>query len=1521
MLQLPTLSTSPSGNGSTVITPVTQPTTPLSASTASSGSRSSKSGRSKRGGSSVARRRVRRVLDNTQKHYAPHICRFSPYRPPSAAVLDPFPNLRINSLCMAGLSSLVTVHRSGLRLYRERHLGIPAAGSGGSNYSNGNALTSFPAASVHGLPAQRTPTSSTVPVLPGVSTASGVFELLETRTDFQVRESYLCTSMQPVLIDDAVLVSKWSRYFCVASGSDRVVHSVSVMSSGAHFCLHHEKHQGNKVVCLHCTQMATEPFHPTSLRPAVVSVDEVGGVVLFDVEREVAVVLEKAPLWFRQSTGAEWKDTKTTTATEVTDDTAAAAADNTAGDTKATPPPQQQTSLLAHHLSPDEEDHVVDAMEKVPLKERSPYHLEHGVATRVTLVGPCLELCNHCHNAFMSLHASRGYTLISLYICSRAQDLPTTAPADGSSPNTAAAELNVTLLRVLWGPRRAFVLEEVQLVREAAPTDVCEAGVATAARPYQVALPMTVLLARPALQLWQLCACTGEHLDTRSLYQTSALTKKSVRRGGYGGGQPRAASEFVIHWVPLGRHQLTVVQDDRAGPQSWFCIAAVTDDDTVLLLGRDPQSLRTPSPFTNVVVSDATIAPLRATEAEAEKFRDADLEGWLDDLHTSPAPSPVPEMRAKDVSSADTPAIVVESVAPPAATPAVVAGGGSAASASTPYTVLMVLYSPRGHSLGKANGDAAAPSVAAGVLSIMPDLRDNRLLLFMADEEALLSVPLPFAGAMPTVTDKDQPGDSIDVRSGGTVLRGGSSSPSAVAGAVAAAAGADEQNSSAAAAGGGGGGGYSQYLWGATSKAVTAASQGWSTSMQRWAPSTTSYFSFSGSPVTSSAPVQSLSGNTQPTQQQTPPCSSSPPQQPQQKNAMVESPPPTSGEVPAVRPPSVQQAPVAASTVADSFRSFSIARPLMAAVFHFTGEDQEPPAAAAVGPTTTPQKVCADEPHHAPPPQRQQQQKAVEEGKEHLSLPTAASLRKSPMPAPAVSVVPLPSNEHSFHSADVRSSSEASTARTAASLAVPIRVARSSTRERSGSRALSSAGSQHSEHQRRSHHQHHNRHPRSHFHSSQSAPSLPEDDTTATVSLSVYEGAHGGSKSRRRRDRQSVASSEASPSPPSSLPHTVTLEDGSAAAAAIRASYMESQMQLLMQEADLVPELGGNGDRNSATAATEEPACRCRTFEEAQYELRRLVDVEEPLERNMIQYSWKDGHNDLYIRLSVEQDSLDQAEQQQQQQQRGSRRPVEFSTSHDAPLRLVTNTSADVADGVHSVGFLSTYHSVVAWRAETASYGNCFAFADYFRTLQVPQHVLDVQERDKCRLELEDLRLQQAKDMTAVHPYELMSVCQNEERRSSEDAWKLHATFPFDDERDGRVVDLHWLNRTAGSTAASPTPEWRWATEREVRLWAEEEGSAQSRTKRVQSLVRELKDWTVGPWEYAERWPSREESSGKSGTAGLAFKWSPAEAAVHRCRRRRLTRLRVNVPELRRQTDLTDAHIRELGALRDELGL
>jgi hypothetical protein len=1481
----------------------------LSQSSSSSAVSSTTSGRrrSKRGGSSLSRRRLRRVLDNTQKHYAPHACCFEPYRPPAAAVLDPFPSLRINAICMAGLVTLVTVHRSGVRLYRERQLSPKmintAIGVASAAAVPATLTSSSPTQSI-GAPRSpsATRTASTTAVLRGVSTASGVFEQVEVRNDFQVQESYLCTAMQPVLVDDAVLLSKWSRYFCVASGNDRVVHSVSVMSSGAHFCLHHEAHQSNKVVCMHCTQIATEPFHPAVLKPAVVSVDEVGTLVLFDVEREVPCVLEKAPLWFKQSDGRR-VDASTSDAPESSENGAADAADR-ALDTPRPPPP---TSLLEQHLSPEEEVHVVDAMEKVPVRERATYHLDHGVATRVTLVGPCLELCNHCHNAFTTLTASRGYTLVSVYVCTRAHDLP----IDGNNNNTGAtasspapaAELNVVLLRVLWGPRRAFVLEEVKLVQEAAPTDVCEAGVATAARPYQVGLPMTLLLARPALTLWQLRACTGEQIDTRSLYCTDAVAAGENRgRSGYG-GPPRAASEFIIHWVPLGRHRLTIQSDDRIGSQSWFCIAAVTDDGTVLLLGRAPRRCTmsptavpaAPNSPARASASPTTTTSLTAKEEEPGSFTDADLEGWLDDLHTSPASSPPPppptEAETEGREEVNDPAMVTMSLS-------------HGTSPALPYTVLMKLYSPAGAS-GTREGGGAPPSVAAGVLSIMPDLHDNHLVLFMADVEALLSVPLPFAEPIATLTDRDPMREAQESALAPPSVGSGRTGKAREGCANAAHSSPNGGRSLREAAEKDTSYGYSQYLWGATSKAVSAASQGWSSSVQRWVPSaSSSYFSgnFSNDHRSGAGSEAVLPAATTPPPQSR---DKEPPRHEPSASSAIEVSAALSSQSSSVTTTTTTALPVTSTTtaagVAASAHSFSIARPLMAAVFHFTGADKEPPMPPA---------------RPVPPPAT-----SVPDGSDDsdvVGMSGVPTMSSGPQASPAG---PLPSatsppyqtlppfNDRSLSSADARSSSEASTTLTAAtSLAVRIHVAHGE-RDRSGSCARSNGsrrGSHHSHHSQYSHH-HHRR-------SMLSSASLCDEEVDRESSTVRH---------HRRRGTQRLKS-EASTlcgAPASPTPHTISVEEGAA-----QASYVAQQMTLLSQESHPTPSETAVSAEKSVGSQTGSKR-GAPTQEEIHFALRHLVDVEEPLQRNMVLYGWKDGHNDLYIRLSVEQDALVQPAASAAASSRTTR-DLASPRNHPGTLfSTLTNTSTDAADGVHSVGFLSSYNSAMAWRAETESYGDCFNFEDYFASLQVPQHLLDVQERDKCRLELADLRLQQERDLAAVRPFERMTVYQNEERALGEAGWRPHSTFPYDEEADGRVVDLNWLNRTAGSAAGTAEPVWRWATEKETRMWAEEQSDANLQTaaastttgRRVRSLVKELKDWTVGEWEYAERWPSRNDKLA-GGSAG-EFVWSSAETPSHRCRRRRLTRLRVNIEELRRQKDLTESHIRELCALREELGL
>lgn len=1327
--------------------------------------------------SSATRRRLRRTRGNSKRHYTAHACRFSPYRPPSAAMLDPFPNSRINSLCIVGLSTLLTVHRTGVRLYWERQLPTLAPPStlkmlASRLSSNAAATSASPAAVPH-----------------GVHEATGVFELMETRHEFQVRESYLCAAMQPVLVSGSLFLSKWSRYFCVASGSDRIVHGVSVMSSGAHFCLNHTQHQTSKVVCMQCTQLALEPCQPLSLTPAVVSVDEVGTVVLFDIEREAASVLEQAPLWYRQTDARPKETGAAANPSEATNSTGNSGGHAGRG--------HHQTPLRHQYLTPEEEDHVLNTIEKAAMSERVLYHLEHGVATRVSLVGPCVELCNRCHNAFSRSTSSRGYKLVSLYLCSRARDVPAgaTPPEQvGDGDGGVAAELNVVLLRVLWGPRRAFVLEEVHLMHEVAPMDVCDAGIAMSSPPYEVGMPMTLLLTRPALELWRLCGCTGDRIETCRVY---AANGDGPRRG-----SRRDASEWLLQWVPLGRHRLVVEKStDSEEENSWSCTVAVTSNDIVLLLGSAPMPVDRDALGETVLVAASHVGDqgngATRRDLAAEPFKDTDLEAWLDDI-TVPDSLPPSSPPAAE-SGLAVPATANAAEAPAAGSRATDDGGdnddvSAARDAVTfPYTVLMELYAPqRFHS--SCTPENTSP-VSTVVLSVVPDWTANRLLLFMADQETLLSVPLPFVERVGTLTDAKQ--HEEDGREGSDVAVGPSAPRGEVDVPLSSPSTAHDRHATSQEAQAGG---MIQYFKGA--------------SMQLWGSSAPLHFfhlDASGGEAARAPPVLSAS----PTEAQTSPAGDR-------------------AETPFSETTAVSSSATVAVSSRESHRFFSLTRPLMAAFYCLSGEHEES-ASPAVG----------EMPLKALVPSVTREAKAAGIP---LSVPPMQQASSGAIGSPPACASPL----------DVSAAGQCSSSQ-----------------------------------------RHHRR-------------------------GSSSESSRAGS-SRHRLTRKPQFTSNGAPASSAAAAHAVIVEDGAAA----RASYISAQIALLREGSET---RGGRGTSETGVVADENHGARhepASTVSQWQYALCRIAEVEEPLERNALLYGWKDGHNDLYIRFSVERDELRQREAADEDSHAGSPSPrgESGSISPDASRhsrrtarpRLTLGRPADVENGVRSMGFLSQYNTVVHRRAATASYGNCFDFSSYFVTLQVPQHVLDAQEHDKYRLEVEDLRLQQARDLANLHPYGMVTIFQNEERTSSKDAaWRPHATFPYDDAQDGHAVDLQQLNRTAvRDPAAAAVSEWRWADASEARAWSNEHDFARASTNRIKSLVKELKDWEVGPWAYATRWPSREEEL--RGDRG--FVWSSSEAPEHTCRRRRLTRLRVSISELKRQTELMASHQRELEELREALGL
>lgn len=621
---------------------------------------------------STRRRRVRRARRPQEADRAPHEPLFPHLLSTTSIVLDPEPNTRIRSACVVG-DTLVTVHRNGIRLYRARHPG------------------------------------------------SSLWTLKEVRDRYDLRDAYLAAVVQPSLREDAaVFSSPYSRYFCVATGNDRTTQSVCVLSTAGYFNLHHEMHGTNRIVALHFAQLALEPLQEDALTPFVLSVDETGEVVLFNVERNAAVRLR------RREAGSAAPVTESEIARQ------ASGAVNVAREEARVL--DELTFYETVNKNTDSVSHLLFrriSRAAGTVESSDTYHLESGVATQAVLIGPCVELCGRCHNLF-SLPTGCGggggpapdgpggrYVAMSILISSRARDIARGDEGEGTAKgDDSDAELAVTFLRVLWSSARAYVWHESRPVREVAPIGVCDTGVALCSRPYQVGRPMTALVGRPRLRMWRLSACTGQVLGTQGVYDEDEGKGRRVERQ----RQRRSDREFFRLWVPLGRHLV-----ERT---SWLCVAAVTDDDTILLLGRDPDGVATrgdgPTPAAVVV----------ATEQQQEKRL---LEAWLDEVEGAAAPTG--EVRSYTRFQGD------EADGPPAA---------------RDYIVLLELYSPPSQQRGLTGGASSSSSLSRrsglaadrqglpgacrdGVKSVLADHGCGSLLVLLGDDATVLRVPLPFA--------------------------------------------------------------------------------------------------------------------------------------------------------------------------------------------------------------------------------------------------------------------------------------------------------------------------------------------------------------------------------------------------------------------------------------------------------------------------------------------------------------------------------------------------------------------------------------------------------------------------------------------------------------------------------------------------------------------------------------------------------------------------------------------------------
>ncbi|RNF26758.1 uncharacterized protein Tco025E_00992 [Trypanosoma conorhini] len=667
-------------------------------SSASSSGRRSGSRRARKG---VSSERESRRHATSRKNYADHVPVFPNLRRPTTILLEPCPNRRVRSMCIAG-GMLVTAHRNGIRVYRQRYLTALNAASdrrcgGRRDGDNTGSRSSHD--------------SETNPV----DVRTGMWDAVESRDGFQLQDAYLCVGAESVFSRERVLPLKWNRYLAVACGSDRTRFSVCVLSTAAHFLLHHELHAKNRVVALHFALVAMEAKAGSRrYQPFVVSVDEVGEVVVFDVEQDRAVKLAVPTAAPARETAAakEPKEAESPDLIPCKEDaindidakhstsSGGSKADNDTGD-----------GDTEGHAGADEAEAPPSCFEKSNTASTSPssggidiggagggtlslptlraYRLDAGLATNVFLLGPCQVYCKRCCN----VPTVPGSLVMSLYISSHAHGVE------------GQAEMHVSHLRFRWwfSPPRAVLLGETPILREGAPEDVCDIGVAMLRVPLHEELPPSFTIGRPRLRFWSLSGCTGHLLHLHRVYHDKDGSGKGAR----------TVKEHFLRAVPLGRQLLQ--QDLNT---SWFCLAALTDDDVVLLLGKEPRPVRRSA---LLQTQDPTAA------VAAVDGRDA-LETWLDGVEEGKeaAASPV---RPSGDATADTAPLPASASSPPFVDP------------NQDYTVLMVLTLP-GALAAKANSsqDTSVPPIR--ILLSVP--YSNELLFFMGGCDEIYSVYLPF---------------------------------------------------------------------------------------------------------------------------------------------------------------------------------------------------------------------------------------------------------------------------------------------------------------------------------------------------------------------------------------------------------------------------------------------------------------------------------------------------------------------------------------------------------------------------------------------------------------------------------------------------------------------------------------------------------------------------------------------------------------------------------------------------------
>ncbi|EPY21121.1 hypothetical protein AGDE_14274 [Angomonas deanei] len=299
-------------------------------------------------------------------------------------------------------------------------------------------------------------------------------------------------------------------------------------------------------------------------------------------------------------------------------------------------------------------------------------------------------------------------------------------------------------------------------------------------------------------------------------------------------------------------------------------------------------------------------------------------------------------------------------------------------------------------------------------------------------------------------------------------------------------------------------------------------------------------------------------------------------------------------------------------------------------------------------------------------------------------------------------------------------------------------------------------------------------------------------------------------------------------------------------------------------------------------------------------EIYLFSQVTETSARNLILAHEQEVLLHIYLNFFDKQSQIDDEEKKRQH-------CAETLRLHRGTLFLPV--LKNVLKGKRTDHFLKSVLDTVYLQKAARNKRGVFDFDSYFQTREVPSHLLDLQERDRCFYELNDLQIrQEAETRTLPEFYGDVVIYQNEEAVPPHTAkrknWQAHRTFPYDSE-EGDTVDISFLNRSADFTKDGA---FCWVDEEESPLLYTSPAS-----KRTTVLAKELRQWSVGTWLYASRWPFREERH--------SFRWSDAEDSSSVVRCRKLTRRRMDLRAKELREAMERKHQREVEQLRLDLNL